>query len=268
MSRARSLAAATGLALAVLALSGCGSDARTGSIAAIDVQPGQVASVTFTADGRTATFTGRDGGFEPAAGADREFATELSTVSGRLFPLNSYRILSDVDVAEPAYGLLAATAGAGLRPDECGSGCSMQVRSLGGRTWRVSVGGRSFNSAGYYATVEGDPKVYLLIAQSVSDMITFATGRRFEFPPTQQLQELEVKTAQLDELAQGQVRAEADQDAFLRQVLAAEQDRKAAAQGKPGGALVKASTSTQDQLGSTPVVPGSAAPPDQQGSGR
>lgn len=269
MRRPIRAAAALGAVLALAALSGCGGDSDGDSgIAVIDLNPDQIASVTFTAAGRSATFTGRDGGFNPGQGGNQEFATQLSTVSDRVFPLNSYRILADANQAEPTYGLVAATATAGTRAKECGAGCSMTVTSTSGQTKRVSVGGRSFNGAGFYGTLDGDPKVYLLIAQSVSDIITFATESKFEFPPTAGVANVD---KMLGALGTGGAKGSTDGDPkanyhpFLRQVLAAEQDRAAAKAGKPGGNLTRAATSTQDQAGAKPGRPvtagvGSALP--------
>ncbi len=268
--RSRTCAAAVGAVLVLAGSAGCGGDSGDAeNIAVIDLSPDQVASVTFTAAGRTATFQGRDGGFDPAQGASREFATQLTTVADRVFPLNSYRILTEADAAEPTYGLVSATAG--TRAKECGAGCSVEVVSDSGRTWRLAVGGRSFNGAGFYASVAGDPRIYLLIAQSVGDIITFATGAKFEFPLSAEVANVDKVLGAIGTDAEKAENSAANYHPFLRQVLAAEADQAAAKAGKPGGNLTRTATSTQDQAGAKPGRPVSggvgSALPGSSGSG-
>lgn len=277
MSRVRGNSRTAALAaVAVVALAGCGDDSDEAvreDIAAIDLTPDQVASVSFTAAGKTTRFEGRDGTFLAAPGASSESATILSAESDRIFPLNSYRILDEslpdpVDPSAPVYGLVAATATQGSRAAECGAGCSMEVVSTSGDRWRLDVGGRTFNGAGFYAAVDGDPRVYLLISQSVADIITLATGRSFTFPASAQIRELDSKLETLGAQAEGKVTDPTrDYDPYLRQVLAAAQDAAAARDGKSGNALVQAATSTRDQVGSAEnlqaATGGGAAPPGQ-----
>lgn len=239
-----------GVTLLIGGLSACGEDGSSAvDIAAIDVPAERVATVTFTAGTKSATFEARDGLFYPAAGATAESATLLNA-SDATFPVNAYRIMPDADLATPDYGLVSAGGGGTARgPAECGSGCSMTVTATDGTVQTLRVGARTFNSAGFYATVEGDPRVFLLISATVAQIISLATGRPFAFPKTRQELELEATQARLAEEAQGRGAPEANYDPYLRQVLAAEQDRKAARQGKPADALVRAATSTQDQPG-------------------
>lgn len=234
--------------LAALGLAGCGDDsgAENESIAAIDLTLDQISSVTFTADGRSARFDERDGAFVPGPGATTEFATVLG-LSDSVFPVNAYRILTEVDAGQPAYGLVAATAPAGARPAVCGSGCSMEVVGDDGETHVLRVGGRTFNGAGYYASVEGDPRVFLLISQTVADIVTYARGAPFTFPLSAQVASVDERLFEAGERASG--RGAPAYHPYLRQVLAAEQAAEAAEAGRPSNALVEAATSVEGQLG-------------------
>jgi hypothetical protein len=262
----RALAVLVGLVLVAGGLSACGEDGSSGlNVAAIDVPADKVATVTFTAGTKTATFEVRDGLFYPAAGATAESATLLNA-SDTTFPVLAYRIMDDADLATPDYGLVSIAPAVG-RPAGCGAGCGMTVQASDGSVHKLRVGARTFNSAGFYATVEGDPRVFLLISATVAQIISLATGRPFAFPKTAQELELEATQARLAEEAAGRGAPEANYDPYLRQVLAAEQDRKAAQGGKPGGALVRAATSTQDQPGGRggPGSGGPSAGPQPQG---
>ncbi len=247
-----------GLALLAGSLTACGDDSSGAvDIAAIPVPAERIASVTYTAAGKSATFTTRNGLFLPGDGATAESATLLNA-STTAFPVNAYRTMTDVDAATPDFGLVSTAAS--RRVKECGAGCAMTVTATDGRTYRLSVGARTFNSAGFYAAVEGDPRVFLLINATVAQIISFATGRPFSFPPTKQELDLQARQDRLAEEAQGRGDPARNYDPFLRQVLAAEKDRKAAREGKPTGALVRAATSTQDQ-------PGGAKPAGEQADG-
>jgi len=238
-----------GLAGLASGLSACGDDGPKGvDIAVIDVPAEKVASATFTAAGKSATFEGKDGTFLPGPGATAESATLLNA-SEVTFPVNAYRTMDGVDQATPDFGLVSASAKAGP-PKECGTGCALSITSTDGVTKKLKVGAQTFNFAGFYATVEGDPRVFLLISATVAEIISMASGKPFSFPKTQQELQLETKQAQLADEAQGRGSPEANYDPYLRQVLAAEQDKKAAKEGKPATALRRAATSTQDQPGS------------------
>lgn len=253
----KALAVLVGLVLVAGGLSACGDDDSSRvDVAVIDVPAEKVATVSFTAAGKTATFEVRDGLFYPAAGATAESATLLNA-SDTTFPVLAYRIMDDAELATPDYGLVSAAPAASRSP-ECGAGCAMTVTATDGSVHKLRVGARTFNSAGFYATVEGDPRVFLLISATVAQIISLATGRPFAFPKTAQELQLEATQARLAEEAAGRGAPEANYDPYLRQVLAAEQDRKAAQDGKPGGALVRAATSTQDQPGGRGL--GSGAP--------
>lgn len=244
----RPLGLLIGLAAFVSGLSACGDDSPHGvDIAVIDVPADRVASVTFTAAGKSATFEGKDGTFLPGPGATAESATYLNA-SDVTFPVNAYRTMTEADPTTPDFGLVAVK-GSAAPPKECGAGCSMSVTSTAGVTKKLTVGAQTFNYAGFYGAVEGDPRVFLLISATVAQIISMATGHPFSFPKTQQELQLEATQAQLADEAQGRGSAEANYDPYLRQVLAAEQDRKAAKEGKPATALLRAATSTQDQPG-------------------
>lgn len=247
----RALALLAGCTLLAGGLSACGGDEDPKvATVVIDVPEERIARVTFTAGATSATFETRDGVFVPGPGGSAESATLLNA-SNETFPLLAYRIMDDADLATPDFGLVPTSTGpATLRAKECGTGCSIALTATDGTTYKLTVGNRTFNSAGFYATVDADPRVFLLISGTVAQIISFATGRAFAFPPTRQEQELADKQAQLAEEAAGRGSPEANYDPYLRQVLAAQQDRKAAKEGRPGGALVRAATSTQDQPGS------------------
>ncbi len=259
----RAVALLAGLVVMAGGLTGCGDDDSTGIDAVvIDVPAERIASVTFIAGAKSATFEGRDGVFVPGPGGSAESATLLNA-SSVTFPVLAYRIMSNADLATPDFGLVSSTASAvtaASRPKECGTGCSIVIHATDGSVHKLSVGARTFNSAGFYATVEGDPRVFLLISGTVAQIISLATGRSFAFPPTEQEQELADTQARLAEEAAGRGSPEANYDPYLRQVLAAQQDRKAAKEGRPADALVRAATSTQDQPGGTPLGQAGASP--------
>lgn len=238
------------VAVAVLlgAVAGCGSDdAPAENIAAIDVGPAGVASVTFTAAGVSAQLRGVEGIWAPGPGATAEAAALMSTFEERIFPLNSYRILPAANLADASYGLVS-TASA-TRARECGPGCAMEVLATDGRSWKLRVGAPSFNQAGFYATVEGDPRLYLLTSSSVADIISLATGLTFSFPATDRLRNAEAVLAQIGTENDPRTSDENTRHPFLRQVLAAEADERAAREGKPTGALTRAAISTAGQAG-------------------
>ncbi|HUR74088.1 MAG TPA: hypothetical protein VMZ00_07415 [Sporichthya sp.] len=256
----RALVALAGLVAVAGGLSACGGDGP-GKVDAvvIDVPADRIASVTYTAGTKSATFEGKDGVFAPGPGGTAESAT-LINASDTTFPILAYRIMDDVDLATPDFGLVSTTASSpALRAKECGTGCSISLSATDGSTYKLSVGNRTFGSNGFYATVEGDPRVFLLVDDTVAQIISLATGRPFAFPPTVQEKKLAETQARLAEEAAGRGAPEANYDPYLRQVLAAEQDRKAAKEGRPGGALLQAATSTQDQPGSADAQ-ASAAP--------
>lgn len=244
----RLAAALAALPLVAGGLSACGDDGPTGiDTAVIPVTPEQMSAVTFIANGASAKFDVKDGQFSAGPGGTAESAALLNA-SDTTFPVLAYRVMSDASPTNPDFGLVASRTA--QPPKECGSGCHMFVTDTAGKTYELTVGAQTFNYAGYYASVEDDPRVFLLISATVAQLISMATGRPFAFPRTQQELQLDAKTQQLAEEAQGRGDPAANYDPYLRQVLAAEQDKKAAEQNKPGGALRKAATSTQDQLGS------------------
>jgi hypothetical protein len=254
----RRLAAVAALVTLAGGLSACGGDKPSGQdIAAIDVPAAKIASVSYTANGKTATFLGKDGTFSAGPGATVESATLLNT-SETSFPVLAYRTMDGVDAATPDFGLVS-TASA-KPPKQCGTGCSMTVTATDGSVHHLLVGAQTFNFGGYYARVEGDPRVFLIISATVEEIISMATGRSFSFPETQQELQLDATTQRLTAEASGKGSPEANYDPFLRQVLGAEADAKAAKEGRPVGALMKAATSTQDQPGSDNGAKATAAP--------
>jgi hypothetical protein len=228
-----------GGALAVGGLAGCGGGPKPLDIAAINVTPAAVATVTFTAQGRTATITQDDGLWTPGMGATVQAATMLTTTADRFFPLNAYRILTNVNNADPAYGLTAPNA-----VKECGAVCSVAVSDTKGHTWKLTVGKPSFNGGGFYARVDGDPKLYLITSTAVADIISEATGQAFQFPESPKYKKVD---AALNAVGQED---EPDYDPYLVQVLAAEAMHKPRQDGRtPEQVLLDAAASTKNQAG-------------------
>ena len=173
---ARTVLTVTAVLAASAGLSGCGGGSETKeNIAAIDIVPQKVERVVFT-DGKVSTEIRRiDGDWLPGKGGTVESLAILDAAEERLFPVNAYRIIDTardrVDQHDPNYGLDKA------------SGRSIDVFDNSGKDWRLTVGKPTFNQAGYYAKVDGDPRVFLIIAKTVSDIISIANGKVFEFDP-------------------------------------------------------------------------------------
>jgi hypothetical protein len=228
-----------GAALAVGGLSGCGGGAKPLNIAAIDVTPAAVHTVTFTAQGRTATITQVDGLWTPGPGATVQAATMLTTTADRFFPLNAYRIMDNVSNSNPEYGLTAPNA-----VKDCGAVCSVSVSDNRGHTWKLTVGKPSFNGGGFYARVDGDPKLYLITSTAVADIISEATGQAFQFPESPKYKKVD---AALNAVGQED---KTDYDPYLVQVLAAEEMHKPQKDGRsPQQVLLDAAASTKNQAG-------------------
>jgi hypothetical protein len=236
----RRLTICIGLALTVGGLSGCGGDAKQPSIAAIDVAPAAVTTVTFTAKGQSATMTQDDGLWTPGSGATVQAATMLTTTADRFFPLNAYRIVANANSSDPAYGLTAPNA----IPD-CGAVCSVSASDAKGHTWKLTVGKPSFNKAGFYARVDGDPKLYLITQTTVADIISEATGADFQFPESEKYKQVDKA---LNEVGndKGDV---SDYDPYLVQVLAADQMATPPPGETSTDVLLNAATSTKQQAG-------------------
>jgi hypothetical protein len=229
-----------GAGLATGGLSGCGGGTKPPNIAAIDVTPAAVHTVTFTAQNRTATITQDDGLWTPGAGATVQAATMLTTTADRLFPLNAYRIMANVNNSDPAYGLTALNA----VPD-CGPVCSVSASDNKGHTWKLTVGKPSFNGAGFYARVDGDPKLYLITQTAVADIISEAIGQDFQFPESEKYKKVD---AALN--AVGADDEQTDYDPYLVQVLAAQKMNKPQPDGRtPQQVLLDAAASTKNQAG-------------------
>lgn len=235
----RRLICCLGAALATAGLAGCGGGPKPLDIAAIDVTPAAVHSATFTAQGRTATITQDDGLWTPGTGATVQAATMLTTTADRFFPLNAYRIMSNVNNGDPAYGLTAPNA-----VPECGAVCSVSVTDNRGRTWKLTVGKPSFNGGGFYARVDGDPKLYLITQTAVADLISEATGQAFQFPESEKYKKVD---AALNAVGQDD---KTDYDPYLVQVLAADDMNKPQKDGRtPEQVLLDAAASTKNQAG-------------------
>ena len=96
----------------------------------------------------------------------------------------------------------------------------MHVVDTDGKEWHLSVGKPSFNQAGYYAKVDGDPRVYLIISKTVSDIISIANGRLFEFDPIDKIKFVDTYfNRAAKEGTKGNETP--DYDPWLKQVLAA-----------------------------------------------
>jgi hypothetical protein len=259
----RAAALCLGAGLTAGGLSGCGGGVKPVNIAAIDVAPAAVHTVTFTAQSQTATITQDDGLWTPGAGATVQAATMLTTTADRFFPLNAYRIIANVNNSDPAYGLTSPNA----VPD-CGPVCSVSATDNKGHTWKLTVGKPSFNGAGFYARVDGDPKLYLITQTTVADIISEATGQAFQFPESPKYKKVD---AALN--AVGADKPESDYDPYLVQVLAAEDMHKPQPDGRtPQQVLLDAASSTKNQAGAkeqkqVTTVPGpnAGATPQQYG---
>jgi hypothetical protein len=188
----------------------------------------------------------------PRQGATAQGAVLLEGVEERVFPVNAYRIIEPVngiDPNNPFYGLAE------------GSGRAMEVTDSKGKTWKLTVGKPTFNLAGFYAKVEGDPRIFLITSQQVSDIISFATGKQFTFPLTYKYRQVDEK---LNEAATEGKDDTPDYHPWLKQALArdaADLDRISADIQSPVGS------------GSGPADKGQArgsfgpAVPQQQGGG-
>jgi hypothetical protein len=228
-----------GAGLAVSGLSACGGGESKVNIAAIDLTPTQVTTVTFTAKGKTATMTQDGGLWTPGSGATVQAATMLTTTADRFFPLNAYRIVANANNADPAYGLTTPNA----VPD-CGEVCSVTATD-GKRTWKLTVGKPSFNKAGFYARVDGDPKLYLITQTTVADIISEATGQDFQFPESEKYRQVDKALNDVGN-DKGDV---SDYDPYLIQVLAADQMASPPPGETPTSVLLNAATSTKQQAG-------------------
>lgn len=237
--------AAVAAVLAVGTLSACGGDGGKVDIAAIPVAPEAVESVTFTASGRTATLRVVDGVWTPGSGATVQAATMLTAGADRYFPLNSYRIMENLNQNDPAFGL----SGQPSPVQECRPECSMSVTDTAGKTWKLTIGGRTFNG-GFYGKIDGDPRVFLITKETVSGIISEAIGKDFSFPASAAIRRVERELQ--GETESGEKKAELpDYDPYLRQVLAADAAEacREAKENNCDDLLVEAAASTQDQPG-------------------
>lgn len=209
----RTLLTALAVLVASAGLSGCGKSAtETKNIAAIDLVPGKVERAVFN-DGTTSAEIRRvDGDWLPGKNGTVESIAILGAAEDRLFPVNAYRIIDTVkdrvNQDDPNYGLNTPAR------------WSIDVVDTNGKDWHLSVGKPTFNQAGYYAKVDGDPRVYLIISKTVSDIISIAHGQLFEFDPIDKIKFVDRYFAQAaNEGQDGQL---PDYDPWLKQVLAAQ----------------------------------------------
>jgi hypothetical protein len=133
--------------------------------------------------------------------------------------------------------------------------CAVKAVTRAGKTWNLTVGAPTFNKAGFYAKVDGDPRTFLITQQAISDIISEATGTDFVFPENEKYKKVD---AVLNDVANDGKSGLYDFDPFLVQVLAAQQadDSEKAGHGR-GSYLLNAASSTQGQMGaaqSKPVV--------------
>lgn len=240
---ARVAAFVLGAPLLVGGLSACGGSSQHGvDVAAVDVTPEMVHEVTFTAQGRTATMKLDDGLWTPGAGATVQAATMLTTAADRLFPFLTYRIMTDVNQADPVYGFSAPNSST----PECGPVCAVKVNAKG-RTWNLTVGAATFNKAGFYAKVDGDPRTFLITQKEVADIISEATGLDFEFPESEKYRKID---AALNDVETSAKATTFEFDPFLVQVLASQQADESEKAGRGRGYYVlNSATSTKGQLG-------------------
>jgi|GEM_PF-5732322 len=265
ISRAGRLATASAAGvLAVSGLSACGGGPHALDIAALDVMPSQLETVTFTANGQSATLRFLDGVWTPSTGATVQAATMLSTNAERMFPLNYYRAIPGLNQADPTYGLAAPNSSI----PECGAFCAIKVVTTKGVTLNLTVGRPTFSKAGFYAKVDGDRRTFLITQQAVSDIISEATGRDFAFPESEKYQKIDKALNGINEEAKNNT---ADFDPYLQQVLAAEAADASQKTGKGRGTFVlNAASSTKGLPGAKDqrAVSNTGAANQQVGTGR
>jgi hypothetical protein len=258
----RLAAAAAALALLVPGLSACGAKPQVVDIAAIDLTPEKVVTASFTAQGQTADVHTADGVWSPGNGASVQAATMLSTIQDRLFPLNAYRILTGLNQSDPVFGF----DGPNNSGADCGAACSLSVADKSGKSWKLTVGAPSFNKAGFYAKLDGDPRVFLITQQTVADIISEAIGKDFAFPESARYKQVDdaLNMANAD-------KAEDVLDPFVRQVLAAQQAEESVKAGQGSrDFLMRAATSTKSLAGAKEQHPimGATGSDPQAGAGR
>lgn len=187
----RALAAAVALALAAGCSSGGGGAEEAaapapagptspGVFTVIDLTPTEVHRLSVESAGRrvalvrssAATWLAEPGTSELVSGLMAERETEV-------LPLHAYRRL-DADPERPDFGL--------VDPE-----LIVRIQDSAGVEQVVSVGVATFSEAGYYARLQGDPHVYLLVRRSVDDLRSLVRGERVNAPRS------EVETAILNE---------------------------------------------------------------------
>jgi hypothetical protein len=179
--------------------------ASQGTYEALALGAESVYRVIATSSGHQAEVIHDDNdAWQPGAGADTNSAGLMAEAESLLFPLVGYRRLV-VDANDPQFGLTT-------------SGISLVVETRTAQRYQVVVGGQNLNGGGYYATVAGDPYVYLVIPQVYDYTLAISLGERVVRPPDPKFEQA---LAKLDETSD----PESKTNPWLTQVLAEEGDR-------------------------------------------
>ncbi len=91
-----------------------------------------------------------------------------------LLPTLAYRRL-DVDASDPEFGFADA-------------GISVLIETRTAERYRMSLGGLTPNRGGYYARLEGDPFVYVVVPQVLDYLRSIAAGDRIVRPISPEMQ--------------------------------------------------------------------------------
>jgi hypothetical protein len=175
-----------------------------GTFEAIDLLPADVYRLVAHVDGTQAevirTSTGE---WQPGAGANPAAAALTAEAQDLFFPMVAYRRL-DVDRADPQYGLTEPSA-------------ELTIETRTAQVLELAIGDLTVTRGGYYAALDGDPHVYIVIPQLYDYTVSIAQGERIERPPDPNFVEA------LDRLESAGVSEEVT-NPWLKQVVAVEQD--------------------------------------------
>lgn len=140
----------------------------------VGVPVDSVARVTVEHGSSRVQLIRSEGGlWAPGKGATPQIAALMFEAESSVLPLRAYRRFS-VEHFDPAYGLDAPTI-------------TFTVESSAGRRFVVRLGEATPTRGGYYAQLDGDPRVYAVIAQAYKDLLSVATGVRFFDPLPQEV---------------------------------------------------------------------------------
>lgn len=126
----------------------------------------QVSSVAVEFEGRVVEVAQTGPGRWATDDADPVVQSLMFEVERVLFPLRSYRRLA-VDSDDPAFGLRD-------------SALVVSVRTAAGDDWRVRFGAGTFSGGGHYASLDGDPHVYVVIPKVIDSLKSVAVGEKID----------------------------------------------------------------------------------------